>query len=111
MSHHPGRRELTAESKMLRNIKVQSKTQELWPLSPSPRGSQDTNLPPHDSLCSPSTMRLSSIASALAVIAAAALTGAMPMTQLKNRDVVAPPITYPTEGTEWTVGEQEHVDW
>jgi hypothetical protein len=27
------------------------------------------------------------------------------------RDVVAPPITYPTAGTVWTVGEDTHVDW
>jgi hypothetical protein len=27
------------------------------------------------------------------------------------RDVVAPPITFPTASTIWTVGEKSHVDW
>jgi hypothetical protein len=27
------------------------------------------------------------------------------------REVVTPPITYPTASTVWTVGENTHVDW
>jgi hypothetical protein len=27
------------------------------------------------------------------------------------REVVAPPITFPTASTVWTVGQKTHVDW
>ncbi|KAJ6511643.1 hypothetical protein DFH09DRAFT_1198206 [Mycena vulgaris] len=46
----------------------------------------------------------------LALVSAAALGAAVPLT-LETRDVYVPPVTYPHNGTVWTVGQRHNVTW
>jgi hypothetical protein len=51
------------------------------------------------------------LASYIAVVFGVLAGPVLGLPALVVRDVVVPPITYPTASTVWTVGEKEHVDW
>ena len=46
----------------------------------------------------------------LATVFVAAVS-AFPTNNFERRDVYTPPVTYPTAGTVWTVGEIHNVTW